>query len=62
MPSHAVGSLPANMKTIGTVAPLIQNVGATSIAEIEKLMGDLQEVKNFCNPRASEFSERRPAI
>jgi hypothetical protein len=29
------------------IAPLIQKVGATSIVEIEKLMGDLQEVKNF---------------
>jgi hypothetical protein len=29
------------------VARLIQNVGATSIAEFEKLIGELQEVKNF---------------
>jgi hypothetical protein len=29
------------------IAPLIQRVGAKSIAEIEKLMGVLQEVKNF---------------
>ena len=34
-------------ETDADIAPLIQNVGATSIAEIEKLMGDLQEVKNF---------------
>jgi hypothetical protein len=34
-------------ETDADIAPLIQNVGATSIAEIEKLMSDLQEVKNF---------------
>jgi hypothetical protein len=34
-------------ETDADIAPLIQKVGATSIAEIEKLMGDLQEVKNF---------------
>jgi hypothetical protein len=28
-------------------APLIQRIGAPSIAEIEKLIGELQEVKNF---------------
>jgi hypothetical protein len=33
--------------TDADIAPLIQKVGATSIAEIEKLMGELQEVKNF---------------
>jgi hypothetical protein len=28
-------------------APLIQKIGATSIAEIEKLIGELQETRNF---------------
>ena len=27
--------------------PLIQRIGAPSIAEIEKLIGELQEVRNF---------------
>ena len=53
---------PAAEPSSETIAGLVQKVGAPSIAEIEKLMGDLQEVKNFCNPRASEFSERRLAI
>jgi hypothetical protein len=34
-------------ETDADIAPLIQKVGATSIAEIEKLMGELQEAKNF---------------
>jgi hypothetical protein len=34
-------------ETDADIAPLIQKVGTTSIAEIEKLMGELQEVKNF---------------
>jgi hypothetical protein len=29
------------------IAPLVQNVGAASIAEIEKLIGELQEAKDF---------------
>jgi hypothetical protein len=29
------------------IAPLVQKVGATSIAEIEKLIGKLQEAKDF---------------
>jgi hypothetical protein len=34
-------------ETDADIARLIQKVGATSIVEIEKLMSDLQEVKNF---------------
>ena len=34
-------------ETDADIGPLIQKVGATSIAEIEKLMGQLQEAKNF---------------
>src|SRR5262249_24691697 len=33
--------------TDADVARLVQNVGATSIAEFEKLIGELQRVKNF---------------
>jgi hypothetical protein len=29
------------------IAPLVQKVGATSIAEIEKMIGELQEAKDF---------------
>jgi hypothetical protein len=29
------------------IAPLVQQVGATSIAEIEKMIGELQEAKDF---------------
>jgi hypothetical protein len=33
---------------IGTeIAPLIEKVGATSIAEIDRLMAELQDVKNY---------------
>jgi hypothetical protein len=39
-------------------APRIQKIGAPSIAQIEKLIGELQEAKIFSNPRATEFSER----
>src|SRR6516164_3292419 len=29
------------------IAPLVQNIGATSIAEVEKMIGELQEAKDF---------------
>jgi hypothetical protein len=29
------------------IAPLVQKIGATSIAEIEKMIGELQEAKDF---------------
>jgi hypothetical protein len=29
------------------IAPLVQKVGATSIAEIEKMIGELQEARDF---------------
>ena len=34
-------------ETDADIAPLIRKVGATSIAEIEKLIEELQETKNF---------------
>jgi hypothetical protein len=34
-------------ETDADIAPLIQKVAASSIAEIEKLMGELQEARNF---------------
>jgi hypothetical protein len=33
--------------TDAEIAPLIERIGATSIVEIEKLVGELQEAKNF---------------
>ena len=34
-------------ETDADIAPLIRKVGATSIAEIEKLIGELQQAKHF---------------
>ena len=42
---HSKASSPP--KTDADVAPLIQKVGAPSIAQIEKLIGELQEAKNL---------------
>ena len=38
---------PPKSETDGEIAPLVQQVGATSIAEIEKMIGELQEAKDF---------------
>jgi hypothetical protein len=43
---HIEPSLPKT-ETDADIAPLIQKVGATSIAQIEKLIGELQETRNF---------------
>jgi hypothetical protein len=48
-------------KTDADVAPLIQKVGAPSIAQIEKLIGELHEARNLLESE-SEFSERLLAI
>ena len=37
---------------------LIEKVGATTIAEIDRLIAQLQEAKTICNRRGSELSER----
>ena len=42
---HPKASSPA--KTDADVAPLIQKVGAPSIAQIEKLIGELHEARNL---------------
>src|SRR5215471_13362780 len=34
-------------ETDAELAPLVEKIGATPIGEIEKLIGDLQEAKNF---------------
>ena len=49
-------------ETDADIAPLIRKVGATSIAEIEKLIGELQAKKITSNPRRIELNERRLAI
>ena len=35
----------------------IEKIGATSIGEIERLIGGCKRRKTFCNPRKSEFNE-----
>jgi hypothetical protein len=44
---HVEASSRPKNETDADIAPLIQKVGATSIAEIEKLIRQLQETKNF---------------
>jgi hypothetical protein len=39
------------------VARLIQNVGAPSIAEFEKLIGELQEVRNFLQSEGERIQQ-----
>ena len=46
-------------ETDAEIAPLVQQVGATSFAEIEKMIGELQEAKDFLQSGGSEFSARR---
>ena len=37
-------------------APVIHRIGAPSIAEIEKLIGELQEVRNFLESEGERIS------
>jgi hypothetical protein len=37
----------SSAETDAEIAPLIEKIGASSIAEIERLVGELQEAKNF---------------
>jgi hypothetical protein len=41
------------------VAPRIQKITATSIAEIDRLMDELKLAKESCNPRESELNKRQ---
>jgi hypothetical protein len=52
----------SSTETDADVAPLVRKVGAISIAEIEKLIGELQAKKITSNPRRIELNERRLAI
>jgi hypothetical protein len=56
---HVEASSPKT-ETDADIAPLIRKVGATSIAEIEKLIGELQETKNFLESEADRI-ERETA-
>ena len=38
-------------------APLIQRIGAPSIAEIEKLVGELQEIRNFLESEGERIQQ-----
>ena len=40
------------------IPSLIEKVGATTIAEIDRLIAELHEAKTICNRRGSELSER----
>src|SRR5262249_56000875 len=40
--------------------PLVQKIGATSIAEIEKLIEQLQETKNFLQSEADRIERETP--
>jgi hypothetical protein len=53
---HPNGSSPP--KTDADVAPLIQKVGAPSIAQIEKLIGELHEARNLSRIREGANSAR----
>jgi hypothetical protein len=41
------------------IAPLVQKIGTTSIAEVEKTIGELQAAKDFLGSEGGEFSARR---
>ena len=58
---HVETSSTPKPETDADIAPLIRKVGATSIAEIEKLIGQLQEIKISSSPRRIELNERRLA-
>jgi DNA polymerase III delta prime subunit len=52
---HVEASSTPKTETDADVAPLIRKVGATSIAEIEKLIGELQATKNFLQSEADRI-------
>jgi hypothetical protein len=57
---HVEASSTPKTETDTDIAPLIRKVGAPSIAEIEKLIGELQETKNFLQSEADRI-ERETA-
>src|SRR6266702_1912750 len=52
---HVEASSTPKTETDADIAPLIRKVGATSISEIEKLIGELQETKNFLQSEAERI-------
>jgi dihydroxyacetone kinase len=44
---HAEAPSTPKPETDMEIAPLVQNLGTTSIAEIEKMIGELQEARDF---------------
>jgi hypothetical protein len=44
---HAEAPSKSSTENGAEIEPLIEKIGATSIAEIEKLIGEMQEAKNF---------------
>src|SRR5262245_15903292 len=57
---HVEASSTPKTETDADVAPLIRKVGATSIAEIEKLIGELQATKNFLQSEADRLEREMP--
>jgi hypothetical protein len=57
---HVEASSTPKTETDTDIAPLIRKVGAPSIEEIEKLIGELQETKNFLQSEADRI-ERETA-
>ena len=57
---HVEASSTPKPETEADIAPLIRKVGAPSISEIEKLIGELQETKNFLQSEAERI-ERETA-
>jgi hypothetical protein len=41
------------------IGPVIQKMGSPSVAQIERLIGELQQVKTCLDLNGSELSERR---
>ena len=44
------------------IAPLVQKIGATSIAEVEKMIGELQAAKDFLESEGEPSSARGGAL
>jgi hypothetical protein len=59
---HLKGPSTPKTETDADIAPIVQQVAAPSIAQIERLIGELQEAKSILASEGSEFSERWFAI
>ena len=54
--------LSTQTETDTEIAPVIQKLGATSIAEIDWLMAEVREARNHLQSEGSELSKRRCVI